>query len=50
MKAELHLQRGAGMQYNRSKKSIVFLIGFFFKRAYPSGEVQHVCVGPEGDF
>jgi len=22
------------MQYNRSKKSVVFLIGFFFKRAY----------------
>jgi len=38
------------MQYNRSKKSIVFLIGFFLKRAYPSDEVQHVCAGPEGDF
>ena len=38
------------MQYNRSKKSVVFLIGFFFKRAYPAGEAQHVCAGLDGGF
>ena len=38
------------MQYNRSKKKVFFLIGFFFKRAYPAGEAQHVCAGLDGGF